>query len=114
MNGTPSTDQTSTSAPLAPQQKGRPGHPGFWDYVHPSERPMTVKDWVITQLILALPVINLVMLFVWAFGKTSNVNRRNYCRASLWMFLFVMVLYLLALVGLLLYSNISPGGIRFS
>lgn len=75
---------------------------------------MTVKDWVVTQFILALPVINLIMLLVWVFGKTSNVNRKNYCRASLWLFLFFMVLYLLGTIGVILYARWSPSGIRFS
>ena len=38
--------------------------------------PMSVKDWVITLLILALPLINIVMMLVWAFGGTGNINRR--------------------------------------
>lgn len=65
---------------------------------------MSVKDWVLTLIILALPLINIVMLLVWAFGSTGNINRKNYCLASLLMLAIVIGLslcfaVLAALVG---------------
>lgn len=69
-------------------------------------QPMSVKDWVITLIVLALPLINLVMLLVWAFGSTGNINRKNYCLASLILFAIAVALslcffVLAALVGAL-------------
>lgn len=29
---------------------------------------MSVKDWMITLLIMFIPLVNIIMLFVWAFG----------------------------------------------
>ncbi len=55
-----------------------------------NSRPMSVKDWVLTLIILALPLVNLVMLLVWAFGSNGNINRKNYCLASLLVFAVVM------------------------
>jgi len=47
---------------------------------------MSVKDWLITTLICAIPVVGFVMLFVWAFGSEGNPNRANWAKASLiWM-----------------------------
>jgi hypothetical protein len=46
-------------------------------------RPMTVGDWMLTILVLAIPLVNLVMYLVWAFGSSGNVNRRTYCQAVL-------------------------------
>jgi hypothetical protein len=71
---------------------------------------MSVKDWVITLIILALPLINIVMLLVWAFGGTGNINRRNYCRASLLIFAIVIglaicVSLLTALAGLVVGNH---------
>ena len=34
-------------------------------------------------LILAIPLVNIVMLFVWAFGGGVNKTKANYCKASL-------------------------------
>ena len=46
-------------------------------------RPLTVNEWFLTILILALPLVNLVMYFYWAFADGVNLNKRNFCRASL-------------------------------
>lgn len=47
------------------------------------DRPLTVNEWFITILVLALPLVNLVMYFYWAFADGVNTNKRNFCRASL-------------------------------
>lgn len=44
---------------------------------------MTVGQWIVTMLLLAIPVVNIVLLFVWAFSGNTNLNKRNYCRATL-------------------------------
>lgn len=45
--------------------------------------PMSMGEWVITLLIMGIPCLNIIFCCVWAFGKTGNVNRRNFCRAEL-------------------------------
>ena len=57
-------------------------------------RPMTVGDWMLTLLVLAIPVVNLVMYLVWAFSDTGNVNRQNFCKASIYWFLIILGIYL--------------------
>ncbi|HEX5167948.1 MAG TPA: hypothetical protein VFW11_02155 [Cyclobacteriaceae bacterium] len=44
---------------------------------------MSVKDWVITILIAAIPLVGIVMLFVWAFGSNDNINKANWAKATL-------------------------------
>ena len=44
---------------------------------------MSVKDWVITILVVSLPFIGLIMLFVWGFGSGTNANKANFAKASL-------------------------------
>lgn len=44
--------------------------------------PLSVGQWMLTTLVLALPCVGLIMAFVWAFGD-GNVNRKNYCRSAL-------------------------------
>ncbi|TQR17332.1 hypothetical protein FG384_18300 [Psychrobacillus vulpis] len=51
---------------------------------------MSVGDWLITMLILIIPIVNIVMLFVWGFGNSDP--RRNYARASLiWMGICIII-----------------------
>lgn len=40
-------------------------------------------DWMITLLITGIPVLGLIMLFVWAFSKGENPSKRNWARANL-------------------------------
>jgi succinate dehydrogenase/fumarate reductase cytochrome b subunit len=51
------------------------------DYL--SNKPMNVGDWVITILLTALPIIGIILLFVWAFGDNQKIDRANYSKASL-------------------------------
>jgi hypothetical protein len=61
-------------------------------------RPMTVGGWMLTLLVLAIPVVNLVMYLIWALSGSGNVNRRNFCKASIYWFLIILGLYLSVLV----------------
>ncbi len=45
--------------------------------------PMTIGDWMLTILISSIPLVGLVMLFVWAFGDSTNINKANWAKASL-------------------------------
>ena len=61
-------------------------------------RPMTVGDWMLTLLVLAIPLVNFVMYVVWALSGTGNVNRRNFCRATIYWFLIIVGIWLVVLV----------------
>lgn len=74
-----------------------------------NSQTMSVKDWVITLIVLALPLINLVMLLVWAFGSSGNINRKNYCLASLLMIAIAMALSLCFFVLAALVGAVAGG-----
>ena len=59
---------------------------------------VSVKEWLITNLILMIPLVNIVMTFVWAFGSNTNPNKANYFKAALILFAIVMVIYLVLAV----------------
>ena len=48
----------------------------------PNKAVMTMGEWLITLIVLAIPCVNVIMYFVWAFGN-GNENRKNFCRAGL-------------------------------
>lgn len=56
---------------------------------------MSVKDWLITTLICAIPMVGFVMLFVWAFGSDGNPNRANWAKAALIWMVIVFALVIL-------------------
>ena len=59
---------------------------------------VSVKEWLITNLILMIPLVNIVMMLVWAFGSNTNPNKANYFKASLILFAIVMAIYLVLAV----------------
>lgn len=59
---------------------------------------VSLKDWMITILLLAIPVVNLIMLFVWAFGGGTNPSKSNFAKASLIWALIGIVVYVIFFV----------------
>jgi len=71
--------------------------------------PMTVGDWMITMLILAIPVVNIIMYLVWAFGSSGNMSRKTYCQAGLlWMVILFGIMFLLGGLGMLAEGFTEP------
>jgi hypothetical protein len=66
-----------------------------------NQKPMSVKDWLITLLLMAIPVVGIVLLFVYAFGNNENVNKQNWAKAQLIMLaiVFALVIFCLILFG---------------
>lgn len=56
---------------------------------------MSLGDWIITFIVLAIPIVGLVMLFVWGFSSTTNPNKANFCKAYLIIALVFIVLFFL-------------------
>lgn len=67
---------------------------------------MTLKDWIITLLILIIPLVNIIMMFVWAFSSSENRNRSNFAKAYLVITLISIGLVLLFMLvfGSFFYS----------
>ena len=70
------------------------------------------SEWIVTLIIMAIPCVNIIMCFVWGFGSTGNLNRRNFCRAYLIMIAVVFVLYLIlaVTVGVSLTTMVNSSG----
>lgn len=45
--------------------------------------PMTLGDWIKTYLLLMIPVVNIVLMFVWAFSSETNISKKNFFKAQL-------------------------------
>lgn len=69
---------------------------------------VSVKDWIITMLILMIPLVNIVMVFVWAFGGGTNPSKANYFKASLIVGVIGIALWFL-FIGAMLMPIIRSG-----
>ena len=56
---------------------------------------VSLGDWMISTLLICIPIVGLVMLFVWGFGGSTNPSKRNWARASLvWMAIGIVFSFL--------------------
>lgn len=76
-----------------------------------TEPIMSVKDWVITMLILMIPMVNIIMLFVWAFGDGTVKTKSNYAKAMLLIWLISIALVFIfgfLFMSLGVFANLFP------
>lgn len=74
-----------------------------------NEKILTVKDWLKIQLIMMIPIVNLIMWVKWLVSDKTNVNLKNFLIASLIMVVIggivVGVIWFVALAGILATSG---------
>jgi hypothetical protein len=61
--------------------------------------PLSVGNWLLTIIVLAIPILNIILYIYWAFISKGNVSRINFCRASLILAALTLVLALVFQVG---------------
>ncbi len=48
-----------------------------------NDQVITLGEWLITLILMAIPIVNIVLLFVWGFSDSTPLSKKNYARASL-------------------------------
>ena len=74
-------------------------------------RDVSVGDWMLSYLICMIPLVNLVMLLIWAFDSNTIPSKRNWARASLLWVLIIIGIYVLLifLLGGIVFMGIAAG-----
>lgn len=71
------------------------------------EAVVSVGEWLVTLLIASIPVVNIIMLLIWAFSGNTKLSKANWAKATLiWLvivaaFYFFVVVLILGGIGLL-------------
>ena len=55
-------------------------------------QPMTIGEWLITFIITYIPIVGIVMLFVWAFSDGNHPSKKTWAQAMLILFAIAIVL----------------------
>lgn len=66
-------------------------------------QPMTIGDWIITFIISYIPIVGLVMLFVWAFGDGTHPSKKTWAQALL---IFALIGLVLAIIFFILFWSL--------
>jgi hypothetical protein len=67
---------------------------------------VSVGDWMITILITAIPLVGLIMLFVWAFGGGAQASKKNWAIATL---IWYAIAIVLLIIFFIIFGTILAG-----
>jgi len=60
---------------------------------------MRVGEWIVAMLLMMVPIVNIVLVFIWAFGSDVNPSKKSYFQAYLIMmaasFLLSIIFFIL-------------------
>ena len=100
-------DQPGTVPPMSPTQ---PAAPSTTTGRQPFMFPVVgLGDWFVTILLTSIPLVNIIMLFIWAFSSNTNPSKANWAKATLlWMLVgIVIAIIVLALVGTAIFHAVN-------
>lgn len=80
--------------------------------VQPPVKPLSTWSFIWRKLLFMIPIVNIVVLFVFAFAEGINKNSRSYARAALIGLLTAAVLFAAAAVLCYLYTDEIIGWVR--
>ena len=63
-----------------------------------SNSEMSPKDWALTLFLTSLPIIGLILLFIWAFGSGNDPVKANFAKGALILAAIVIVIYIIIFV----------------
>lgn len=67
--------------------------------VHYDEH-VSIGGWIGRWLVMCIPIVNIIMLFVWAFGGSRKYSLKTWARARLLLTLIVIIALLITVIVL--------------
>ena len=76
-----------------------------------AEQTMTLKDWIITMILLFIPIVGIVMLIIWAIDKEDprNLFSKAYLIVSAGVFALVFIIYFIIIIFFLAATSFFYG-----
>lgn len=84
-------EEYAQKQPVSPNERAQPAVP------MENNRTLGVGEWMITLLVFLLPIVNIIMMAVWAFSSKGNVHRKNFARACLLWLIILLIGYAVAM-----------------
>lgn len=72
--------------------------------VDENNQPVGIGDWMITLILLSIPILNIVLCFWWAFSSGTPVSKSNFAKATLMFMVIAIALYMI-LIGSMLSGS---------
>ncbi len=84
------------AAPVQPPPQQGYAQPVYAAQARPNNEPLRVGQFIGMLLLMCIPIANIILMFVWAFGSTVNLNKKNYARAMLILTGVMLVFWIIA------------------
>ncbi len=68
-----------------------------------SEKAIGTGDWIVNILLASIPIVNIFLLFYWAFNYNTNRNKANWAKALL--IIYAAIICVGALLAINLYQH---------
>jgi len=52
-----------------------------------NNRVLTIGEWLVTKFLMLIPIVNIILLIIWSFNTSENVNKSNWAKATLIVYL---------------------------
>lgn len=71
----------------------------------PAYKELSLGQWLLTLLLIAIPIVNLIVLCIWAFGGDNP--RKKFSQAYLiWIGISIVIGVIFALISIFFFSNV--------
>ena len=79
-------------------------------------QPVSVGEWIITYILMCIPIVGIVMTFIWAFGEDAKLSKKNWARAVLVLMLVCIIFSIIigVVAGAALITFMQDNGFSFS
>jgi hypothetical protein len=67
------------------------------------ENDVSISEWIVTLLLQCIPIVNIVLLFVWAFDSSAKPSKSNWAKVSL---IFIGVSFVLGIFCAIVFGSI--------
>jgi len=64
---------------------------------------MRLGDWLVTMLIMIVPILNAIMLFIWSTDRNTNPNKSNWAKATL-IIIGIQIVLMMFFIGMIIGS----------
>ena len=46
-------------------------------------QPISIGDWIVTYLLMSIPIVGQILLLVWAFSASTHPSKKSWAQAVL-------------------------------
>jgi len=65
---------------------------------------MSPKEWALTIFLASLPIIGFILVLVWAFDSSTDLQKKNWAKGTL---LLMFIYFILAMLFLFMFGGFA-------